>query len=49
MPTAVVELIGDHDRRSLKQRMKRICDLYLAPQTPGIMRSRRIAAASERP
>jgi hypothetical protein len=43
MPAAVVELIGDHDCRPPEQRVERICDLNLAPQTPGIMRSRRTA------
>jgi hypothetical protein len=46
MPTAVVELIGDYDRRSPVQRVEGIYDLYLAPQTPGIMRSRRTAVPS---
>jgi hypothetical protein len=41
MPTAVVELIGDDDRRLPEQRVERIYDLHLVPQTPGIMRSRR--------
>jgi hypothetical protein len=41
MPTAVVELIGDHDRRSPEQWVERIRDLHLAAQIPGIMRSRR--------
>ena len=41
-----MELIGDHDRWTPEQRVERIGDLYLAPQTPGIMRSRRTAVAS---
>ena len=46
MPTAVVELIGDHDRRAPEQRVERIGDYYLVSQTPGIMRSRRTVAVS---
>src|SRR3954452_2673625 len=45
MSTAVVELIGDHDRRSPEQWVERIGDLYLASQTPGIMGSRRMPPA----
>ncbi len=46
MPGAVVKLIADHDRGPPEQRVERISDLYLASQDPGIMRSRRRAAAS---
>jgi hypothetical protein len=46
MATAIVELIGDHDRRSAEQRMEQIGDRYLASQNPGIMRSRRTAVDS---
>jgi hypothetical protein len=49
MPTAVVELIGDHDRRAPEQRVERIGDCYLVSQTPGIMRSRRMLAAAAPP
>ena len=44
MPSAVVELIGNHNRRSSKQWVERIGDFQLAAQTPGIVRSRRTTA-----
>ena len=44
MPDAVVELVGDHDCRAPKQRVKGIIDHHFPPQTPGIMRSLRMAA-----
>lgn len=49
MPTAVVDLIGGHDRRPPEQRVKRICDLHLARQTTGIMRPYRTLADSAPP
>jgi hypothetical protein len=48
MPTAVVELISDHDRGSPELWVERIGDLYLASQPPGIMGSRRTVAVSAR-
>ena len=49
MPTAVVELIGDHDRRAPEQRVERIGDCYLVSQTPGITRSRRMPVVGALP
>ena len=46
MPAAVVNLIGNHDRRPSEQRVEWISDLYFAPQIPGIMRPRRMAVLS---
>jgi hypothetical protein len=44
MATAVMELIGNDQRRPPAKRMKWIGNLNLASQTPGIMTSRRNAA-----
>jgi hypothetical protein len=49
MPAAIVKLVGNYDRRPTKQRVKRIGDLYFAPQIPGIMRPRRTAAVTAPP
>jgi len=46
MPSAVVELIGNHNRRSSKQWVERIGDLQLAAQTLGIMTSHRMPAVA---
>jgi hypothetical protein len=43
-----MDLIGDDHRGLPGKRMVGIGDLNLAPQTPGIMTSRRIAADSGR-
>jgi hypothetical protein len=46
MPAAVAKLIGNHNRQPAEQWVKWVSDLYFAPQTPGIMRSRRTAVGS---
>lgn len=43
MATAVMDLISDDHRGLPGERMVRVEHLNLAPQTPGIMRSPRIA------
>ena len=45
MATAIVHLVGDHDRHPLKQRVEWIGDRHLMSQTPGIMRPLRTKAA----
>ena len=46
MATAIMDLIGDDHRASARKRMEWVGNLDLASQTPGIMTSRRRAAAS---
>ena len=38
MTIAIMDFVGDHDRKAAKQGMEWINDLDLMPQTPGIMR-----------
>ena len=49
MAIAIMELIGNDQRHPPAKRMKWIRNLNLVSQTPGIMRSRRIAAGSALP
>jgi len=47
--TSVMDLLGDHYRGLPGKRLVRIEDLNLAPQTPGIMTSRRMPAVAAPP